>query len=392
MAGRALLGGLLTRAALAMAAAESTKDVTLFLCGDVMTGRGVDQILPHPGNPRLHEFYMHSALGYLELAEEATGPIKHPVDFAYIWGDALAELERRQPAVRIINLETAVTTSDSAWRGKGIHYRMHPANVPCLSAARIDCCGLANNHVMDWGIEGLEETLTVLHAAGIKTPGAGRNWTEASAPAVFELPSGSRVLVFAFGSGTAGVFPAWLATENRPGVNVLDDFSSRSLQDVRRRIASVKRSSDVVVVSLHWGDNWGYDVPRDQMEFAHGLIDVAGADIVHGHSSHHPKAIEVYRDKLILYGCGDFINDYEGIGGYESYRSDLTLMYFPTFDPGTGRLRQLSLTPMQIRHFRVNRTGGEDMHWLEAMLNREGRRFGTRFRLASDGSLAAEWR
>src|SRR5688500_8641778 len=131
--------------------------VMLFLCGDVMTGRGIDQVLPHLGNPTLFEEYMKSAMGYVELAEEANGPIPKPVAFAYIWGDALAELERAKPDVRIINLETAVTRSDDA-QDKAVNYRMHPDNIPCLTAAHIDCCALANNHVLDWGYTGLAET------------------------------------------------------------------------------------------------------------------------------------------------------------------------------------------------------------------------------------------
>jgi poly-gamma-glutamate capsule biosynthesis protein CapA/YwtB (metallophosphatase superfamily) len=178
---------------------RSLTAVTLFLCGDVMTGRGIDQILPHPSRPQLYEAYMRSALSYVTLAERVTGPIRRPVDFPYIWGDALAELNRIQPDVRIVNLETAVTTSEDAWPDKAIHYRMHPANVPCLTAAKIDCCVLANNHVLDWGRRGLLETLAVLHQAGIRTAGAGRNRSEAAAPAVIELPGKGRVLVFACG-------------------------------------------------------------------------------------------------------------------------------------------------------------------------------------------------
>ena len=75
-----------------------------------------------------------------------------------------------------------------------------------------------------------------------------------------------------------------------------------------------------MVASVHWGSNWGYDIPREQTVFAHRLIDEAGVDIIHGHSSHHVRAIEVYKDRLILYGCGDFLNDYEGISGYEEFR------------------------------------------------------------------------
>jgi poly-gamma-glutamate capsule biosynthesis protein CapA/YwtB (metallophosphatase superfamily) len=95
--------------------------LTLFMCGDVMTGRGIDQVLPHPGDPVLYEPYMRSAAGYVELAEKANGPIPKPADFSYIWGDALAEWERVSPDVRIINLETSVTASGEYWRGKGIN-------------------------------------------------------------------------------------------------------------------------------------------------------------------------------------------------------------------------------------------------------------------------------
>ena len=164
-----------------------------------MTGRGIDQILPHPAPPVLFESYMRSALGYVELAERSSGPIPRPVDDAYIWGDALPELARIRPDLRIINLETAVTLSGDAEPGKGIHYRMHPANVGCLSAAAIDCCVLANNHVLDWGYSGLSETVDTLRRAGIATAGAGCDAAAAAAPAVLLAPGKGRVLVFACG-------------------------------------------------------------------------------------------------------------------------------------------------------------------------------------------------
>ena len=87
--------------------------------------------------------------------------------------------------MRIINLETVVTRSDE-WAGKGINYRMDPGNIDCLSAAAIDCCVLANNHVLDWGSSGLTETLGTLHSAGLKTAGTGNSRLEAEAPAVFD--------------------------------------------------------------------------------------------------------------------------------------------------------------------------------------------------------------
>lgn len=144
--------------------------VTLFLCGDVMTGRGIDQILPHPAEPHLYEPYMRSALGYLEIAEQATGQIERPADFAYIWGDALGELERARPEARIVNLETAVTVAEDAWPDKGINYRMNPANVRCLLAAGIDCCVLANNHVLDWATAGSRKPSTRCAVRGAIAP------------------------------------------------------------------------------------------------------------------------------------------------------------------------------------------------------------------------------
>lgn len=365
--------------------------VRLFLCGDVMTGRGIDQILAHPNAPHLFEPYVSSALDYVALAERSAGPITRPVDSTYVWGNALDELERARPDARIVNLETAVTTSEDAWSGKGIHYRMHPGNVSCLSAARIDCCVLANNHVLDWGHRGLLETLEALHSAGIRTAGAGRDAAEAAAPAVISLPGGGRVLVLAYGMESSGVGAAWAASEARAGVNFLVDLSSRSVEEIARSVRATKGERDVVVASIHWGSNWGYEVSSDQRAFAHHLIDAAGVDVVHGHSSHHPMGIEVYRDRLILYGCGDFLNDYEGIGGYESFRGDLTLMYFPTVDAASGRLLRLGLTVMQVRRFRLNRARDSDVSWLEATLSREGRKFGTRVEREAESRLALRW-
>jgi poly-gamma-glutamate synthesis protein (capsule biosynthesis protein) len=310
-----------------MPATAETSQITLFVCGDVMTGRGIDQILAHPCDPAIHERYMQSALGYVEIAEERNGPIPRPVHSSYIWGDALGELQRLAPDARVINLETAVTRSED-WIGKGINYRMNPANIACLSAARIDCCALANNHVLDWGAAGLLETLDTLHAAGLKTAGAGESRIDAEAPATIALPGNRRVLVFSLGAESSGVPPGWAATDRRPGVDLLVDLSESTVERISRRVGATKQPGDIAVVSLHWGPNWGYEVLPDEVSFAHQLIERAGIDLIHGHSSHHPKAIEVFRGKLILYGCGDFINDYEGITGYEAFRGDLGLMYF----------------------------------------------------------------
>jgi poly-gamma-glutamate synthesis protein (capsule biosynthesis protein) len=361
------------------------------MSGDVMTGRGIDQILPHPGDPLIHEPYMKSARGYVELAEELNGPIQQPVNCPYIWGDALEELRRVKPDVRIINLETSVTQSNEFWDSKVINYRMHPENISCLGTAGINYSSLANNHVLDWGYSGLTETLETLKKAKVKTAGAGRNLREAETPAVMTVEGKGRVMVFSYGSTTSGIPFSWSAQEDRPGVNLLKDLSDKSVRRVTEKIKSLKQPGDIVVISIHWGSNWGYDILPEQMEFAHRLIDDAGVDVIHGHSSHHVKGIEVYKDKLIIYGSGDFLNDYEGIPGYEDFRDDLGLMYFVSVDPLTGKLHSLQMTPTQIKNFKVNRASNEDALWLRDTLNREGKKFGTRVNLKKDNILILYW-
>jgi poly-gamma-glutamate capsule biosynthesis protein CapA/YwtB (metallophosphatase superfamily) len=365
--------------------------ITLFLCGDVMTGRGIDQILPHPSDPVIREGYIKDARGYVEIAEKANGPLPRPVAPGYIWGDALDELEKAAPDLRIINLETSVTKSDDYWKQKGIHYRMCPENIDCITSAKIDVCSLANNHILDWGYAGLKETLETLREAKIGIIGAGMDLKEAESPVVREIKGKGRVIVFAFGSPTSGVPLNWAGSEKRPGTHLLRDFSDDTIQRIRKRVQEVKQERDIVVLSIHWGGNWGYHVPQEEIDFAHRLINEAGVDMIHGHSSHHVKGIEVYQDRLILYGCGDFLNDYEGIGGYEYYRSDLSLMYFASMDPPSGKLVELQMIPTQIKCFKVNRASRDDTLWLAQTLNREGKRFGARVKLDEDNRLTLLW-
>lgn len=360
--------------------------MTLFLCGDVMTGRGVDQILPRPGEPELREEYVRDAGSYVRGAEAVNGRILRPVRFSWPWGIALRVLQDVAPDVRVINLETSVTRSGGFAPDKRVHYRMSPGNVRCLSLGRPDVCVLANNHVLDFGRRGLEDTLGALRGAGMRWAGAGRDAQEAGEPATVAVDESTRVVVVAGGMESSGVPPRWAATANRPGVNFLPDLSETSLAKVIDRARAIKRQGDLVIASLHWGSNWGYGVSDGEVRFAHQLIE-GGVDVVHGHSSHHPRPIEVFRDKLILYGCGDFIDDYEGIAGYEEYRDDLRLLYFPSLARGSGRLLGLRMVPVQARQMRLHRATNADSEWLTAVLDRASRGFGTRVELESNGTL-----
>jgi poly-gamma-glutamate capsule biosynthesis protein CapA/YwtB (metallophosphatase superfamily) len=356
----------------------------MFMGGDVMTGRGVDQILPHPGDPRLRERYVRDARGYVELAERTNGPIPCPVDFAWPWGQALSTVADAD--VRVVNLETSVTAGGAPDAGKGLHYRMNPANLPCLTAARLDVCVLANNHVLDFGHIGLADTLDTLTESGIATAGAGATVSHAWRPAIAPVATGNRVVVFSLGARDSGIPPAWTATGERAGVALLPDLSSATAGELVARVEQVKRPRDVLVASVHWGSNWGYEVSEAQVRFAHQLVD-GGVDVVHGHSSHHPRPVERYRGKLILYGCGDLIDDYEGITGYMEYRNDLRLLYLATIEQDTGRLARLHMIPMRAHRMRLCHATRADAHHLRAVLDRISEPFGSRVDLAMDGTL-----
>jgi poly-gamma-glutamate capsule biosynthesis protein CapA/YwtB (metallophosphatase superfamily) len=361
--------------------------LTLFLCGDVMLGRGIDQILPHPGDPALYERMVRDARTYVDLAIRANGRIPMPVDWSWPWGDGLQMLSAAGCDARIINLETSITISDDYARGKAVHYRMNPANLPVLVAAQPDVCVLANNHVLDFGRSGLLETLDVLAASGLRTVGAGRSLREARAPAIIPIPkTGGRILVFAFGSPSSGVPYGWAATEDQSGVHFLPLLTEAIADELCRRVREVRQPGDITVVSAHWGSNWGYRVDPEQVRFAHRLVE-GGVDLVYGHSSHHPRPLEVYRKKLILYGCGDLVDDYEGISGHKEYRDDLRLLYFARLHPATGDLVGLRMAPLQARQMRLHRAPDRDAKWLSKTLDKVSRRLGSRIDLASDGLL-----
>jgi poly-gamma-glutamate capsule biosynthesis protein CapA/YwtB (metallophosphatase superfamily) len=365
--------------------------VTLFLCGDVMTGRGIDQALPHPGDSRLHEPCVENASEYVTLAERVNGPLPRPLDFSYVWGDALEVFQREKPRAKIVNLETAITRSARPWQGKDVHYKMSPDNIACLAAAEIDCCTLANNHILDWGIPGLLESLDTLDKANIKHAGAGRNLAQARTPVIVQNGESTRVIVFSLGSTSSGIPAEWAARENLPGLSLIESQREDCARLLAKEISALRHKGDIVVVSIHWGGNWGYQIPSSQSTLAHRLVDEAGVDIVHGHSSHHVKAIELYHERLILYGCGDFFNDYEGISGYERFRGDLGLMYFADVNSITGKLLALRMIPTQIRRFRLNRASAIDSQSLADLLNHEGKRFNTSVQTSAEDSLVLSW-
>jgi poly-gamma-glutamate synthesis protein (capsule biosynthesis protein) len=372
---------------------------TLFLCGDVMTGHGIDQLLPRDAGDEFALRTVQSALEYVRDAEASRTPLPRPVSFEYPWGDALHLLKRERPDLRLINLATTITTrgapdctmgSNGLPRMKPLHARMHPLHLPTLAAIGVDGAVLANHHVLDWGHDGLHDTLQSLRAAGIGCVGAGHDCREAAEEGRWLIPGKARVRLFAFGHASSGVPEHWAADTGRPGINWLQALDDSAVAVLAARIRETREEGDIVVVSLHWGSCWGYAVPEEQRRFAHALIDEAGVDLVWGHASHHPRPIEVYRGRLILYGVGDFMKDTAGTPCHEAYRPELAALYLPRL-AADGSLQELRLWPMRVHLFRLKRACGSETQWLAHTLSRECRCHGTGLAPQGDGSLRLYW-
>ncbi|MBD3612322.1 MAG: CapA family protein, partial [Hydrogenovibrio crunogenus] len=198
--------------------------------------------------------------------------------------------------------------------------------------------------------------------------GAVRTAAQAAEPAELKVTGNGRVLLLAFGDETSGIPPRWAATEDSTGINMLPGTIEDAVSNVRHRIAAIRKPGDILLISIHWGGNWGPEIPERQRSLAHALIDAAGADVIYGHSSHHAKGIEVHNGKLILYGCGDLINDYEGIGSYEPYHGDLAQAYFVDLDPDDGTLTALEIRQYQRRRFRLSTSDAAALDWLSRVL------------------------
>lgn len=338
--------------------------VRLFLGGDVMTGRTIDQLFATHNDDNFGKTDHIPSVRYLAWSAALHGAEILPLAHDYIWGDALGVLEQARPDFRLINLETAVTTAET-WENKQFNYRMHPANISCLTAAGIDCCSLANNHLLDFGRAGMQETLRTLQGAGIGHAGAGNDLAEARRPYIHLLADGRRILVFSWGFRDSHIVsPQWAAGDQKPGINFLADCGIDTARVMAETMTVWREPGDLLVASLHWGANWVPRVPDAHRSLARYLIDQADVDIIHGHSSHHVLPVEIYRGKLILYGCGDLINDTEGRPDFLARRGYLGALYFVDFDVAARQFKGLHVQPVRRRRFRLELPTRDDAKWV----------------------------
>lgn len=226
-------------------------------------------------------------------------------DSDYPWGDTLSILQNVD--LRICNLECVLSDIGNPWSAtpKMFHFRSDEKNVAVLQAGQINIVSLANNHVLDYEDDALLRMIEVLNANNILHAGAGKNLKDASRPAICQVED-QKVGIIAFTDNEAG----WEAAEDKPGIFYLPTKAKdKRAQKLLKSIQDLKQELDVVIISAHWGPNWGYDPPQEHVSFAHALID-AGADLIFGHSGHIFRGIEIYKNCPIIYCAGDFIDDY----------------------------------------------------------------------------------
>ena len=223
----------------------------------------------------------------------------------YPWGDTLSILQGAD--WRMCNLECVISDRGTPWspHAKAFHFRSAAKNIAVLQVAQMNAVSLANNHTLDYGYDAMFEMLEILNRAGIAHSGAGANLEDASKVAISSV-RGKKVGVLAFTDNE----PDWEAKADQPGVFYVPvDLKDRRAQHLLEIVRNERNALDLLIVSAHWGSNWGYAPEAGHVAFAHALIE-AGASVVFGHSCHVFRGIEFHQGRLIFYSAGNFVDDY----------------------------------------------------------------------------------
>ena len=290
--------------------------------------------------------------------------------YNYIWGDLLPILHKTD--INIINLETTLTNSTDKVP-KVFNFKADLDKVKALQAARIDFANLANNHILDFNIKGMIETINVLDKANIKHAGAGINIEAAIKPALI-TKNNIKIAIFGYTDNE----PSWIATNNKPGTNYI---KVGDIQKIKNDISKIRNKVDIIIISIHWGPNMRQEPTQEFIDFAHAMID-AGVDIIHGHSSHIFQAIEIYKNKLILYDTGDFIDDY---AIDPILRNDQSLLYLTTINK-TG-IKEINLIPIIISNMQVNKATGNNFHEIAQRIINLSAKFKTKIEIINNKTL-----
>jgi poly-gamma-glutamate synthesis protein (capsule biosynthesis protein) len=297
--------------------------ITIGLAGDVMLGRTLDMILSKRG-------------------------------YSSAWGNLLPHI--KETDFNLINLENAFTHSNKKVY-KTFNFKATPDKVQTLLNANVKVVNLANNHILDYSEEGLIETINTLDEASIIHVGAGNNSKEANSPVIINR-KGIRIGILGFTDNE----PTWNAT-TKPGVNYVNVEVKKDRDRILKSIESLKKESDVIFITIHWGPNMVEKPSIDFIQFAHAMVE-HGADLIHGHSAHILQGIEFYKKSLILYDTGDFVDDY---AVDPDLRNDLTAFYMLTINK--SGIEHLKIIPARIFDYQVNLARNKDYEWVISRLN-----------------------
>ncbi|MFC3476555.1 CapA family protein [Halobacterium litoreum] len=289
-----------------------------------------------------------------------------------VWGDCLDFL--REFDGLFANLECCLSDRGQPWRRTDhtFHFRADPEwAVPALERAGVDCCALANNHVLDFETEALLDTLDALDDGGIAHSGAGRTRDDALDPAVVTADG----LDVAFVSLTDNT-PEYAATDSASGTAhvEIDVENPETRATVEEALARADATDpDLVVASLHWGPNMVVSPPARFRAFAKWFVD-SGVDVVHGHSAHVFQGVEVYDGAPILYDTGDFVDDYAVDATLRNDRGFCFEVVVKGGAPATLRLH-----PTEIEDCAVREATDEAAVWSRERMRERSEPFGTSF-------------
>ena len=250
-------------------------------------------------------------------------------------------------------------------------FRAPPYTVEVLTLGGFNVVSLANNHILDYGPAAMSDTIDILNQHNIAHAGAGANEEAARRGALLEI-NGVRVAVLAYTRAAPGwQYPLWAAGLDKPGTVFYRD-QAKMLEDLAR----AKSSADVVIVSMHWGNEYTYAVNDIQKDMGRLLVD-NGADLILGHHSHAPQGIEFYKDKPIVYGLGNFL--------FYPFELDITdETYILKARIGLDGVESMHLVPVLLGDSQPFVPQGSELERMQGVLGMLLDKFGTGYTIEAD--------
>ena len=318
--------------------------LTIGFGGDISLSGVLDQCLPNSIPDRESE------------AAAARARQRHPLlqrgmRTAEVWGDCVAML---QADLTLAALASPLTTHQHrARRAGGGARRAHPLNVEVLTDANVDFVALAGEHAMDFQEEGLEDTQAALEAVEIAHAGAGATLASAHLPAILSAV-GRKVAVFSISFAGSGIHDAagrdmWAARARRSGIALyeLADDADEALLDLKDAVTNARAANrdPLVVISVCWGrpNARSLDASAAQRSFARSLIEMVGADVVHGHGAGHIQGVELHRGRPIMYSCGTLASEGCVLGGPRDGTRDEVSLFFVLHLNGLNQMEWLQV-------------------------------------------------